>query len=88
MNEVYEAIEDAIIASLEEGPWLPYEFELTLEDAPFQELLKGLVMAGTSKKVDPKLKCVSLRIQERNVTVRSDRDPESWAPISREEALH
>jgi hypothetical protein len=88
VNFVYEAIEDAIIASLESGPWLPARFELTIEDVAFQQLTKGLVIAGTSKRVDPKMKRVTLRIQERHVTIRSDRDPEPWLPITREDSLH
>ena len=88
MNWVYDAIEDAIIASLEAGPWLPYGFEVTIEDGAFIQLIKSLKSTSTGKKVEPTVKCVTLRIQERYVTVRSDRDPEPWLPITREEGLN
>lgn len=88
MNFVYEAIEDAIISSLESGPWLPDQFELTVDDAAFQLLIKSLKVTATGKPVSPDVKRVTLRIQERHVTVRSDRDPEPWLPITREEGLN
>lgn len=88
MNWVYEAIQDAIIASLEAGPWLPERFELTVEDAAFVQLIKSLVYPATGKKVEPTVKRVTLCIQERYVTVRSDKDPEPWLPVAREDTLH
>lgn len=88
MNWIYDAIEGAIISSLESGPWLPDRFELTIEDVAFQHLIKSLKVTSTGKPVAPTVKRVTLRIQERHVTVRSDRDPEPWLPIVREEGLH
>jgi len=88
VNWVYEIIQDVIVSSLETGPWLPDQFELTIQDRAFKILLKGLVVAGTSKKLDPKLKRVTMRIQEHYVTVRSDRDPEPWLPVTRSDTLH
>ena len=88
MNWVYDAIQDATIASLEAGPWLPDQFELTIDDEAFQLLIKSLKVVSTGKPVAPTVKRVTLRIQERHVTIRSDRDPEPWLPITREEGLN
>lgn len=90
MNPIYEAIQDAVISSLEtdQAIWLPDEFTVTIEDAAFQILLKGLVYTQTGKKLEPTLKRVLLEIQGHRVTVRSDKDPEPWLPITREEGLH
>jgi hypothetical protein len=88
MNWVYDAIEDAIISSLENGPWLPDRFELTIENAAFLQLIKSLKVTATGLPVASTVKRVTLRIQERYVTVRSDRDPEPWLPITREDGLN
>ena len=88
MNWIYDTIEDAIISSLEKGPWLPDQFELTIEDVAFQHLIKSLKVTSTGKPVSSAVKRVTLRIQERHVTVRSDRDPEPWLPITREDGLN
>lgn len=86
----YELIEDAIISTLESdtGAFLPDEFVVTIEDAAFVQLLRGLVSTTDQKPLPPTLKRVLLEIQERRVTVRSDKDPDPWLPITREEALH
>lgn len=91
MNPIYETIQDAVIACLEqenEGIWLPDEFEIMIDDAAFQVLLKGLVMPVTRAPMDMKKKRVLLSIQGHRVTIRSDKDPEQWAIILRSEGLH
>lgn len=90
MNPIYEAIQDAVISSLEtdESVWLPDEFTVTIDDAAFQVLLKGLVYTQSGKRLEQTVKRVLLEIQGHQVTVRSDKDPEPWLPITREEALH
>lgn len=90
VNPIFEAIQDAMVASLEtdESVWLPYEFSVTIDDAAFQVLLKGLVYTQTGKKLEPTLKRVLLEIQGYRVTVHSDKDPDPWLPMTREEGLH
>lgn len=88
MNWVYEAIQEAIIASLEQGPWLPEEFEICLDDPSFQVLISGLKVVATGKPVPSTIKRVTLRIQEFYVTVYSDVDPSPWLPNTREEELN
>jgi len=88
MNWIYESIQDAIIASLEEGPWLPDEFELTIEDVAFRHLIKSLKVTATGKPVPADSVRVTLQIQGKRVLVRSDKDPEPFLPITREEGLH
>jgi len=88
MNWIYEAIQDSIFSSLEEGHVLPSEFELTIEDVAFRHLIKSLKVIDTGLPVDPKSKRVSLRIQDHKVLVRSDLDPEPSLPASWEDSLH
>lgn len=88
MNWVYDIVQDTIISSLETGPWLPGHFELTIQDEAFRVLIEGLVVAGTDEKVSPKVKRITMRIQEHRVTIRSDRDPEPWLPTNPEDVLH
>ena len=90
MNPIYDAIQDSVISTLEtdQGIWLPDEFTVTIEDAAFVILLKGLVSTETGKPMAPTLKRVVLEIQGHRVIVRSDKDPEPWLPITREEGLH
>lgn len=89
-NPIFELIEDSILSVLETdtGAFLPDEFAVEIEDAAFVQLLKGLVYTTNQKPVPPTLKRVLLEIQDRKVTVRSDKDPEAWAVVPLESVIH
>lgn len=81
LNPVFDAIQDTIIACLEQpngGCWLPDEFLVTIEDDSFLVFLKGMVDTKDRKPLPQTLKRVSLHIQGYTVIVRSDKDPEPW----------
>lgn len=89
-NPIYELIEDSVLSVLETdtGAFLPDEFTVTLEDTAFVQLLRGLVSTQTGKPLPPMLKRIVLEIQDRRITVRSDKDPDPWLPAPVESAIH
>ena len=100
-NPIYELIEDSVLSVLETdtGAFLPDEFTVTLLSTAgglalarvrhaFVQLLRGLVSTQTGKPLPPMLKRIVLEIQDRRITVRSDKDPDPWLPAPVESAIH
>lgn len=89
-NQLYEIIEDSIISTLEtdNGIFLPETFTVSLEDQHFQELIKGMTYKSTKAPIPSTAKRIILKIQDFNVTVRCDSDPEPWLPILWSENIH
>ena len=56
MNRVYEIIQDTIIQSLEDGPWLPDDFTITIDDESFKELAGSLKFTSSGKRVSENIK--------------------------------
>lgn len=80
MGEIFEAIQDGVISSLESetGHWLPTEFWITIDDPAFQKLVSELVLLDTNTPVPAATKRLTLYIQGHRVIVRSSLDPDPW----------
>jgi hypothetical protein len=77
-NPIFEAIEDEIIKSLEQGAKLPPIFTITLADVEFKALLPGLVNTATQLPLPTTTTKVKLNLLGHSVVVRSEVDADDW----------